>query len=162
MADYKSSAKPQALNWLILNAVHSSATFKATFGPRENTKLSAWDPVSPSKSLEEAPLTHREAFFFGTVLPTFTMFSWGAKVTWSRLRPQTILRWPRGALSDGSSPSFLPPEKEQPRHGQRGRRWQKVLPEGRQFWPSCFCSFKSSFLLVQGRMVGGDTFGGAT
>lgn len=161
MADYKNSVKAQALNWLILNAVHSSATFKATFGPRENRKLRAWDPVSPSKSLEEVPLTHMEAFPRPpcTVLPAFTMFSWRTKVTLSQFRPQTILRWPRGALSDGSSPFFLPPEKKQPRHGQRGRRWQKFFSEGRQFWPSWFYSFKLSFLLVWGRMVGDETFG---
>lgn len=159
MADYKSSAKALALNWLILNAVHSSAAFKATFGPHESKELRAWDQVSPSKSLERAPLTHMEAFarFPCTVLPAFTMFSWGTKVTWSWFRPQTILRWPKGALSDGSSPSFQPPEKAQPRHGQRGRRWQKAFPEGRQFWPLCFCSFKLSFLLTHGRMVGGAT-----
>lgn len=41
MADYKSSAKAWALDWLILNAVQSSATFIATCGPGENRKLTA-------------------------------------------------------------------------------------------------------------------------
>jgi len=77
MADYTSSTKPWALHWLILNAVHYSATFKATFGPHESKKLRARDPVSPSKSPEEVHLTHMEAFdrYLCIVLPDFTMFS---------------------------------------------------------------------------------------
>lgn len=58
MADYKSSAKAWALDWLILNAVQSSATFIATCGPGENRKLTAWDPVKPSKSLAEESLIY--------------------------------------------------------------------------------------------------------
>lgn len=164
MVDYESSAKAQALNWLILNAVHFSATFKATFGPHENRKLRAWDPFIPIKSLEEAPLTHMDVFARSpcTALPAFTKFSWGTEVTWCQFRHQTILRWPGTAPSDGSSPSFLLPEKEQHRHEQRGRRGHKVFLERRQFWPSGFCSFKLSFLLAHRRVAEAETFARVT